>query len=59
MATIFIEEENGLWEEHVCPQCNGAGYHHGFGERGMDPDWCTLCGGPGVGFHELLTPYET
>ena len=30
-----------------CPQCGGHGYHHGFGERGHDPDWCSVCGGPG------------
>lgn len=30
-----------------CPRCKGRGYHHGFGENGADPDWCTQCGGPG------------
>lgn len=30
-----------------CPTCDGKGYHHGFGEDGCDPDWCTQCGGPG------------
>lgn len=30
-----------------CPRCQGKGYHHGFGERGADPDWCLDCGGPG------------
>lgn len=30
-----------------CRRCNGRGYHHGFGERGEDPDWCSDCGGGG------------
>lgn len=30
-----------------CPRCHGKGYHHGFGEKGADPDWCLDCGGPG------------
>jgi hypothetical protein len=30
-----------------CPTCKGKGYHHGFGETGRDPDWCSDCGGPG------------
>lgn len=29
----------------MCPQCNGTGFHHGFGEDGHDPDWCENCGG--------------
>lgn len=28
-----------------CSKCEGRGYHHGFGEDGNDPDWCTECGG--------------
>lgn len=32
---------------HDCPRCEGKGFHHGFGEDGIDPDWCTHCGGPG------------
>lgn len=28
-----------------CPKCEGRGYHHGFGEDGASPDWCTDCGG--------------
>jgi hypothetical protein len=31
-----------------CPTCKGKGYHHGFGEGGVDPDWCSGCGGPGA-----------
>lgn len=30
-----------------CSRCSGKGYHHGFGEDGHDPDWCSVCGGPG------------
>jgi hypothetical protein len=30
-----------------CQKCEGSGYHHGFGEGGVDPDWCTVCGGSG------------
>lgn len=28
-----------------CSKCEGRGFHHGFGEDGNDPDWCTECGG--------------
>jgi predicted nucleic acid-binding Zn-ribbon protein len=28
-----------------CPKCEGRGYHHGYGEDGADPDWCSECGG--------------
>ena len=35
-------------ETEDCPRCAGRGYHHGFGEHGHDPDWCEICGGPGV-----------
>lgn len=31
-----------------CSRCAGKGYHHGFGEYGLDPDWCETCGGGGV-----------
>jgi hypothetical protein len=34
-----------------CPRCKGKGYHHGFGEGGVDPDWCEDCGGPGQMLH--------
>lgn len=37
-----------LSETITCFRCQGRGYHHGFGERGHDPDWCEVCGGPGV-----------
>lgn len=30
-----------------CDRCDGKGYHHGFGENGVDPDWCDKCGGGG------------
>jgi hypothetical protein len=30
-----------------CERCASKGYHHGFGEDGMDPDWCVVCGGCG------------
>jgi protein gp37 len=30
-----------------CKRCGGAGFHHGFGELGHDPDWCLDCGGDG------------
>lgn len=30
-----------------CARCSQRGYHHGFGEDGHDPDWCTVCGGSG------------
>ena len=34
-----------------CERCQGKGYHHGFGEGGVDPDWCERCGGPGEVYH--------
>jgi hypothetical protein len=34
-----------------CTRCKGDGYHHGFGEGGVDPDWCEECGGPGQYLH--------
>lgn len=34
-------------EWQACPRCEGRGFHHGFGEGGHDPDWCSECGGPG------------
>jgi len=34
-----------------CPRCKGVGYHHGFGEGGVDPDWCEDCGGIGSELH--------
>lgn len=37
-----------------CPNCNGKGYHHGFGEHGHDPDWCLVCGGDQV----IADPYQ-
>lgn len=30
-----------------CKRCEGKGFHHGFGEDGNDPDWCSDCGGGG------------
>lgn len=30
-----------------CDRCTGVGYHHGFGENGHDPEWCSQCGGGG------------
>jgi len=56
---IATDSDEGLIESCDCDRCKGKGYHHGFGEHGWDPDWCVVCGGPGVSFHELLTPYET
>ena len=35
------------WTEKICSRCAGKGYHHGFGEHGHDPDWCSECGGCG------------
>ncbi|MFC6487306.1 hypothetical protein [Nitratireductor sp. GCM10026969] len=35
-----------------CPRCDGFGYHHGFGEDGYDPDWCSQCGGGGFDLPE-------
>jgi hypothetical protein len=35
-----------------CQTCNGRGYHHGFGEDGADPDWCSNCGGGGYDMTE-------
>lgn len=35
----------------TCDRCKGKGYHHGFGEGGVDPDWCDDCGGMGVYLH--------
>lgn len=34
--------------ELVCKRCMGRGYHHGFGENGHNPDWCSECGGQGI-----------
>jgi len=42
-----------------CPRCKGRGYHHGFGEHGHDPDWCSECGGDGNDIKEVITPWET
>lgn len=44
------EQNDQMMAEYPCPRCGGKGYHHGFGDDGIDPDWCTLCGGPGVVF---------
>lgn len=35
-------------EPSPCPRCDGKGCHHGFGEDGVDPDWCLDCGGCGA-----------
>jgi len=56
---IVGDADAGYLESRECPQCYGRGYHHGFGELGHDPDWCSMCGGPGTEWLELLTPYET
>lgn len=40
-----IINENRNWKK--CDKCKGKGFHHGFGEHGHDPDWCTECGGLG------------
>lgn len=45
--------EAGAPMQAVCNRCGGKGYHHGFGEDGHDPDWCSECGGPGSSFHKL------
>jgi DnaJ-class molecular chaperone len=42
-----------------CPRCNGRGYHHGFGERGHDPDWCEQCDGAQYIWRVLLTAFDT
>lgn len=44
------EANRKLWGEIPCDRCSGRGYHHGFGENGTDPDWCSKCGGPGIDF---------
>jgi len=36
-------EVPGGWSEVTCGWCGGKGYHHGFGEGGHDPDWCSRC----------------
>lgn len=51
--------DEGLIESRPCRKCKGKGYHHGFGENGCDPDWCTRCGGPGSEWHQLLTAPDT
>lgn len=43
----------------TCKRCRGRGYHHGFGERGLDPDWCLDCGGSGQTSTFAVTPWET
>jgi protein gp37 len=45
--------ENGQPTHAVCKRCEGRGYHHGFGEHGHDPDWCSECGGTGDSFFNL------
>ena len=56
---IRTAEPGWLIEFSTCKRCEGRGYHHGFGERGWDPDWCVRCGGPGYETSDLLTGYET
>lgn len=56
---IVGDQENGFSEALRCERCQGRGYHHGFGEHGWDPDWCTRCGGSGFDWRELLTVLET
>lgn len=40
-----IQAECDALPDVVCSKCDGRGYHHGFGEGGLDPDWCEECGG--------------
>jgi hypothetical protein len=42
-----------------CPRCKGRGYHAGFGEDGLDPDWCEECGGAQYIWRVLLTDFDT
>jgi protein gp37 len=44
----FFFKQAGTMPFDACPTCSGKGFHHGFGEGGHDPDWCSECGGPGV-----------
>jgi DnaJ-class molecular chaperone len=46
-AHVEIDSRSGVTYMTDCHRCTGRGYHHGFGEDGMDPDWCSECGGPG------------
>lgn len=49
-TAAFIAERDATM---TCPRCGGVGHHHGFGEDGTDPDWCSICGGGGaVAAHE-------
>lgn len=41
-----------------CKRCEGRGYHHGFGETGHDPDWCTECGGAGYVLAYSIDPAD-
>jgi len=54
LATKAVGEDrichvgNGMVSvSETCERCAGKGYHHGFGEDGVDPDWCDTCGGSG------------
>lgn len=50
MVDAAIEAENHAFDTVrmvKCKRCEGRGYHHGFGEDGADPDWCSDCGGGG------------
>lgn len=40
-----------------CDRCDGRGWHHGFGERGHDPDWCVKCDGSQV-VHSGVEPAD-
>jgi hypothetical protein len=55
-ALVAAREAYRAAEEspHVvpCPKCEGRGYHHGFGEDGADPDYCSRCGGGGYDLAE-------
>jgi len=48
-----------------CAKCSGKGYHHGFGPGGVEPDWCTDCGGnqfnirPGEELRAMQAAIET
>lgn len=38
-----------------CSNCKGKGYTHGYGEYGVDADWCNSCGGMGEEVDEDAT----
>lgn len=46
-AAAYNRFTNAVNDAAPCARCRQRGYHHGFGENGHDPDWCTACGGSG------------